>query len=429
MSARYGHTVRVFTIPENVDVTEVLGPVDAVLHEVEKSFPRLTFVVRGHNISIISQDVLTEPEAIAAENLFEQLSQAAQAKAALDADSVRRLLSARRRHFDAHGRDVEYLSEITHKHAAGENAAIKGSASKHAGTHHTADTRAPHKSEYDTARKRLSRAQFSQLTAREAHTARTRQSSQVEGELPDVSIPAVIAYAGGVPVRAKTAGQRHYVAQIAKNTITFGIGPAGTGKTYLAVAMAVQAFQEHRVRRIILTRPAVEAGENLGYLPGTLAEKIDPYLRPLYDALSDMLGSMQLKQAMDSGAIEVAPLAYMRGRTLNDAFVILDEAQNTTEEQMKMFLTRLGYNSRMVVTGDITQVDLAIRRSGLRSIEHILQGIPAISFVHFTDTDVVRHSLVAAIVNAYNKHDEEREARAARAHTDPQRNSRNEKEN
>lgn len=426
MSARYGHTVRVFTIPENVDATEVLGPVDAVLHEVEKSFPRLTFVVRGHNISIISQDVLTEPEVIAAENLFEQLSQAAQAKAALDADSVRRLLSARRRHFDAHGRDVEYLSEITHKHAAGENAAIKGSASKHAGTHHTADTRAPHKSEYDTARKRLSRAQFSQLTAHETHTARTRQSSQVEGELPDVSIPAVIAYAGGVPVRAKTAGQRHYVAQIAKNTITFGIGPAGTGKTYLAVAMAVQAFQEHRVRRIILMRPAVEAGENLGYLPGTLAEKIDPYLRPLYDALSDMLGSIQLKQAMDSGAIEVAPLAYMRGRTLNDAFVILDEAQNTTEEQMKMFLTRLGYNSRMVVTGDITQVDLAIRRSGLRSIEHILQGIPAISFVHFTDTDVVRHSLVAAIVNAYNKHDEER---AARAHTDPQRNSRNEKEN
>lgn len=429
MSARYGHTVRVFTIPENVDATEVLGPVDAVLHEVEKSFPRLTFVVRGHNISIISQDVLTEPEAIAAENLFEQLSQAAQAKAALDADSVRRLLSARRRHFDAHGRDVEYLSEITHKHAASENAAIKGSASKHAGTHHTADTRAPHKSEYDTARKRLSRAQSSQLTARETHTARTRQPSQKEGELPDVSIPAVIAYAGGVPVRAKTAGQRHYVTQIAKNTITFGIGPAGTGKTYLAVAMAVQAFQEHRVRRIILTRPAVEAGENLGYLPGTLAEKIDPYLRPLYDALSDMLGSMQLKQAMDSGAIEVAPLAYMRGRTLNDAFVILDEAQNTTEEQMKMFLTRLGYNSRMVVTGDITQVDLAIRRSGLRSIEHILQGIPAISFVHFTDTDVVRHSLVAAIVNAYNKHDEEREVRAAHAHTDPQRNSRNEKEN
>lgn len=429
MSARYGHTVRVFTIPENVDATEVLGPVDAVLHEVEKSFPRLTFVVRGHNISIISQDVLTEPEAIAAENLFEQLSQAAQAKAALDADSVRRLLSARRRHFDAHGRDVEYLSEITHKHAAGENAAIKGSASKHAGTHHTADTRAPHKSEYDTARKRLNRTQSSQLTVRETHTARTRQPSQVEGELPDVRIPAVIAYAGGVPVRAKTAGQRHYVAQIAKNTITFGIGPAGTGKTYLAVAMAVQAFQEHRVRRIILTRPAVEAGENLGYLPGTLAEKIDPYLRPLYDALSDMLGSIQLKQAMDSGAIEVAPLAYMRGRTLNDAFVILDEAQNTTEEQMKMFLTRLGYNSRMVVTGDITQVDLAIRRSGLRSIEHILQGIPAISFVHFTDTDVVRHSLVAAIVNAYNKHDEEREARATRAHTDPQRNSRNEKEN
>ena len=191
---------------------------------------------------------------------------------------------------------------------------------------------------------------------------------------------------------------------IESHTITFGIGPAGTGKTYLAVAKAVRAFQDKQIRRIILTRPAVEAGESLGFLPGTLNDKVDPYLRPLYDALGDMLGADQLKRYMDDGSIEVAPLAYMRGRTLNDAFVILDEAQNTTEQQMKMFLTRLGFNTTMVITGDISQVDLTVPRSGLATIERILGGINDIAFVHLKTEDVVRHQLVGQIVAAYDRH-------------------------
>lgn len=239
--------------------------------------------------------------------------------------------------------------------------------------------------------------------------SRQTEHSQ-EPEYIDSPQPIVISQ--GQPVRPKTAGQRKYVAAISRNTITFGIGPAGTGKTYLAVAKAVEAFETRQVRRIILTRPAVEAGENLGFLPGTLNDKIDPYLRPLYDALSDMLGPERLHEETEDGSIEVAPLAYMRGRTLNDAFVILDEAQNTTEQQMKMFLTRLGFNTKMVVTGDATQVDLAVHRSGLRTIEQILHGIDSIAFVHLGAADVVRHELVGKIVNAYNRHDEKlRQAR------------------
>jgi phosphate starvation-inducible PhoH-like protein len=218
-----------------------------------------------------------------------------------------------------------------------------------------------------------------------------------------MNVPGVITYAAGVPVRPKTAGQVSYVNAIETHTITFAIGPAGTGKTYLAVAKAVRAFQNKEVSRIILTRPAVEAGENLGFLPGTLNEKVDPYLRPLYDALSDMLGGDQMRRYMDDGTIEVAPLAYMRGRTLNDAFVILDEAQNTTEQQMKMFLTRLGFNTRMVVTGDITQIDLAVPKSGLATIESILHGIDDIAFAHLDASDVVRHELVGKIVQAYDR--------------------------
>ena len=217
-------------------------------------------------------------------------------------------------------------------------------------------------------------------------------------------VPGVITFANGAPVRAKTAGQVAYVNAIESHTVTFAIGPAGSGKTYLAVAKAVRAFQDRKVRRIILTRPAVEAGENLGFLPGTLNEKVDPYLRPLYDALSDMLGPDQLRHYMDDGTIEVAPLAYMRGRTLNDAFVILDEAQNTTEQQMKMFLTRLGFNTTMVITGDVTQIDLTVPNSGLASIERILGGIDDIAFVHLDAADVVRHALVGRIVEAYDRH-------------------------
>ena len=198
----------------------------------------------------------------------------------------------------------------------------------------------------------------------------------------------VITFAGGNPVRAKTAGQTAYVQAMDCNIVTFGIGPAGTGKTYLAVAKAVRALEDGRVRRIVLTRPAVEAGENLGFLPGTLNDKVDPYLRPLYDALSDMLGSAQLKRYLDENVVEVAPLAYMRGRTLNDAFVILDEAQNATVQQLKMFLTRLGFNTTMVITGDSTQVDLAVVRSGLVSIEKILGEVKDIAFVHLQAEDL-----------------------------------------
>ena len=214
----------------------------------------------------------------------------------------------------------------------------------------------------------------------------------------------------GRTIRPKTANQKAYVEAIAENTITFGIGPAGTGKTYLAMAKAVAALQAREINRIILTRPAVEAGEHLGFLPGTLTEKIDPYLRPLFDALHDMLDQDAIPKLMQSGVIEVAPLAYMRGRTLNDSFIILDEAQNTTPEQMKMFLTRLGFGSKMVITGDVTQVDLpGGKNSGLATIRKILAGVDDIAFLDLTAEDVVRHRLISDIVSAYEAYDEQRE--------------------
>jgi phosphate starvation-inducible PhoH-like protein len=217
----------------------------------------------------------------------------------------------------------------------------------------------------------------------------------------------------GRTIRPKTLNQKSYVDAIDAHTIVFGIGPAGTGKTYLAVAKAVQALQAKQVMRIILTRPAVEAGERLGFLPGTLSEKIDPYLRPLYDALHDMIDPDSIPRLMTSGTIEVAPLAYMRGRTLSDAFIILDEAQNTSPEQMKMFLTRLGFNSTMVVTGDTTQVDLPVgTASGLKVVEGILQGIDDVAFCRLESQDVVRHKLVGEIVDAYARHDAETAAAA-----------------
>ncbi len=215
----------------------------------------------------------------------------------------------------------------------------------------------------------------------------------------------------GRTIRPKTLGQKRYVDAIDKHTIVFGIGPAGTGKTYLAMAKAVAALQAKQINRIILTRPAVEAGERLGFLPGTLYEKIDPYLRPLYDALHDMLDPDSIPRLMQAGTIEVAPLAYMRGRTLNDAFIILDEAQNTTPEQMKMFLTRLGFGSKIVVTGDITQVDLpGGTRSGLRVVQEILEDVEDVHFARLSSADVVRHRLVSEIVDAYAKWDAAQEA-------------------
>lgn len=351
-------TTRTITIPPQLDPVAVLGPVDEVLREVERAFPELTIIVRGNRVAIVSRSKQTEAQAAQAEDLVNTIIQAAYT-APMDADTVRRML------------DQNVLKNRVRLEHPGHGPA------------------------HD---------KFVQ-SATAADRGRSRGSGTHDPLYRKPSVPGVITFAAGVPVRAKTAGQVAYVNAIESHTITFGIGPAGTGKTYLAVAKAVRAFQDKQIRRIILTRPAVEAGENLGFLPGTLNDKVDPYLRPLYDALGDMLGADQLKRYMDDGTIEVAPLAYMRGRTLNDAFVILDEAQNTTEQQMKMFLTRLGFNTTMVITGDISQVDLAVPRSGLATIERILEGIGDIAFVHLGTDDVVRHQLVGQIVAAYDHYD------------------------
>lgn len=351
-------TTRTITIPPQLDPVAVLGPVDEVLREVERAFPELTIIVRGNRVAIVSRSKQTEAQAAQAEDLVNTIIQAAYT-APMDADTVRRML------------DQNVLKNRVRLEHPGHGPA------------------------HD---------KFVQSAAA-ADRGHSRGSGTHDPLYRKPSVPGVITFAAGVPVRAKTAGQVVYVNAIESHTITFGIGPAGTGKTYLAVAKAVRAFQDKQIRRIILTRPAVEAGENLGFLPGTLNDKVDPYLRPLYDALGDMLGADQLKRYMDDGTIEVAPLAYMRGRTLNDAFVILDEAQNTTEQQMKMFLTRLGFNTTMVITGDISQVDLAVPRSGLATIERILEGIGDIAFVHLGTDDVVRHQLVGQIVAAYDHYD------------------------
>lgn len=351
-------TTRTITIPPQLDPVAVLGPVDEVLREVERAFPELTIIVRGNRVAIVSRSKQTEAQAAQAEDLVNTIIQAAYT-APMDADTVRRML------------DQNVLKNRVRLEHPGHGPA------------------------HD---------KFVQSAAA-ADRGHSRGSGTHDPLYRKPSVPGVITFAAGVPVRAKTAGQVAYVNAIESHTITFGIGPAGTGKTYLAVAKAVRAFQDKQIRRIILTRPAVEAGENLGFLPGTLNDKVDPYLRPLYDALGDMLGADQLKRYMDDGTIEVAPLAYMRGRTLNDAFVILDEAQNTTEQQMKMFLTRLGFNTTMVITGDISQVDLAVPRSGLATIERILKGIGDIAFVHLGTDDVVRHQLVGQIVAAYDHYD------------------------
>ena len=258
-------------------------------------------------------------------------------------------------------------------------------------------------------------AEMIQLVERGEHLTNENLERSIElvkhGEVSPTALHGdVILTHKGKAIRPKTAGQKRYVDAIRKNTVTFGIGPAGTGKTYLAMAMAVTALKHKEGGRIILTRPAVEAGESLGFLPGTLTEKVDPYLRPLYDALFDMMDAEKSAVLTEKGVIEIAPLAYMRGRTLNDSFVILDEAQNTSPEQMKMFLTRLGFGSKIVITGDVTQIDLPKGTSGLQQVRAILGGIPDIEFCDLGSKDVVRHKLVQRIVSAYGAHEEAKSA-------------------
>lgn len=374
-------TTRIVQIPSELSPVAVLGAADSNLRELEKAFPSIDISVHADCVKIVSRSARSEEDACKAEHALRKIVDCAY-EAPVDSYAVKRMLE----------RDVLKGAEHNVRiDRIGHNGGVFGGAfsglkSFGTGAESGFGTGAM---ESDFARGSADLMPSNEDAKRRAMSRKARMAK------------GVITFAGGNPVRAKTAGQTAYVQAMESNTVTFGIGPAGTGKTYLAVAKAVRALEDGRVRRIVLTRPAVEAGENLGFLPGTLNDKVDPYLRPLYDALSDMLGAPQLKRYMDENVVEVAPLAYMRGRTLNDAFVILDEAQNATVQQLKMFLTRLGFNTTMVITGDRTQVDLAVPKSGLASIENVLKDVKSIAFVHLNAQDVVRAELVGRIVEAY----------------------------
>lgn len=374
-------TTRIVQIPSELSPVAVLGAADSNLRELEKAFPSVDIFVHADCVKIVSRSARSEEDACKAEHALRKIVDCAY-EAPVDSYAVKRMLE----------RDVLKGAEHNVRiDRIGHNGGVLGGAfsglnSFDAGAGFGSGSGSI---ESDFARNSADLMPSSEDAKRRAMSRKARMAK------------GVITFAGGNPVRAKTAGQTAYVQAMESNTVTFGIGPAGTGKTYLAVAKAVRALEDGRVRRIVLTRPAVEAGENLGFLPGTLNDKVDPYLRPLYDALSDMLGAPQLKRYMDENVVEVAPLAYMRGRTLNDAFVILDEAQNATVQQLKMFLTRLGFNTTMVITGDRTQVDLAVPKSGLASIENVLKDVKSIAFVHLNAQDVVRAELVGRIVEAY----------------------------
>lgn len=443
-------TTRTLDIPAEIDPVLVLGPGDAVMGRIENAFPHVNTLIRGNRIVLTATEPRGDREASQVYDLLAELVQAAY-QAPLDADQVGRLLDHRRmgdstltgavavsssgrlpRDRRAENNDRMAAGRVRpadeDREVGGAGHATEGIANGGSGVH--VESQSAVKSDswnFDSATDGGiaggNGAKPGQnggdgipgghvadgMTPDTDHRDSLRQAGYDEGTPSETtfSVASVmrspLAYSSKGPIRPKTTGQMAYVSSIQTHTITFGIGPAGTGKTYLAVAKAVQAFRAKQVSRIILTRPAVEAGESLGFLPGTLNEKVDPYLRPLYDALSDMLGAERMHHYLSNETIEVAPLAYMRGRTLNDAFVILDEAQNTTRQQMKMFLTRLGFNTKMVITGDITQVDLGLPTSGLATIEEILGGIDDIAFVHLEAGDVVRNRLVGKIVQAYDK--------------------------
>ena len=443
-------TTRTLDIPAEIDPVLVLGPGDAVMGRIESAFPHVNTLIRGNRIVLTATEPRGDREASQVYDLLAELVQAAY-QAPLDADQVGRLLDHRRmgdstltgavpvsvsgrlpRDRRAENNDRMAAGRVRSadedREVGGAGYAPEGIANGGSGVH--VESQSAVKSDswnFDSATgRRIAGGNGAKpgqngddgipgghvadgMTPDTDHRDSLRQAGYDEGTPSETtfSVASVmrspLAYSSKGPIRPKTTGQMAYVSSIQTHTITFGIGPAGTGKTYLAVAKAVQAFRAKQVSRIILTRPAVEAGESLGFLPGTLNEKVDPYLRPLYDALSDMLGAERMHHYLSNETIEVAPLAYMRGRTLNDAFVILDEAQNTTRQQMKMFLTRLGFNTKMVITGDITQVDLGLPTSGLATIEEILGGIDDIAFVHLEAGDVVRNRLVGKIVQAYDK--------------------------
>ncbi|MFU0543504.1 PhoH family protein [Gardnerella vaginalis] len=370
-------TTRIVQIPSELSPVAVLGAADSNLRELEKAFPSVDISVHADCVKIVSRSARSEEDACKAEHALRKIVDCAY-ESPVDSYAVKRMLE----------RDVLKGAEHNVRiDRIGHNGGVFGGLKSFGAG--AGDWAGSASMESDFARDSADLMPSSEDAKRRAMSRKARMAK------------GVITFAGGNPVRAKTAGQTAYVQAMESNTVTFGIGPAGTGKTYLAVAKAVRALEDGRVRRIVLTRPAVEAGENLGFLPGTLNDKVDPYLRPLYDALSDMLGAPQLKRYMDENVVEVAPLAYMRGRTLNDAFVILDEAQNATVQQLKMFLTRLGFNTTMVITGDRTQVDLAVPKSGLASIENVLKDVKSIAFVHLNAQDVVRAELVGRIVEAY----------------------------
>lgn len=374
-------TTRIVQIPSELSPVAVLGAADSNLRELEKAFPSIDISVHADCVKIVSRSARSEEDACKAEHALRKIVDCAY-EAPVDSYAVKRMLERDMLKGSEHNVRIDRIG-----HNGGVlGGAFSGLKSFGTGAESGFGTGAM---ESDFARGSADLMPSSEDAKRRAMSRKARMAK------------GVITFAGGNPVRAKTAGQTAYVQAMESNTVTFGIGPAGTGKTYLAVAKAVRALEDGRVRRIVLTRPAVEAGENLGFLPGTLNDKVDPYLRPLYDALSDMLGAPQLKRYMDENVVEVAPLAYMRGRTLNDAFVILDEAQNATVQQLKMFLTRLGFNTTMVITGDRTQVDLAVPKSGLASIENVLKDVKSIAFVHLNAQDVVRAELVGRIVEAY----------------------------
>ena len=443
-------TTRTLDIPAEIDPVLVLGPGDAVMGRIESAFPHVNTLIRGNRIVLTATEPRGDREASQVYDLLAELVQAAY-QAPLDADQVGRLLDHRRmgdstltgavpvsvsgrlpRDRRAENNDRMAAGQVRSadedREVGGAGYAPEGIANGGSGV--PVESQSAVKSDswnFDSATDgRIVGGNGAKpgqngddaipgghvadgMMPDTDHRDSLRQAGYDEGTPSETtfSVASVmrspLAYSSKGPIRPKTTGQMAYVSSIQTHTITFGIGPAGTGKTYLAVAKAVQAFRAKQVSRIILTRPAVEAGESLGFLPGTLNEKVDPYLRPLYDALSDMLGAERMHHYLSNETIEVAPLAYMRGRTLNDAFVILDEAQNTTRQQMKMFLTRLGFNTKMVITGDITQVDLGLPTSGLATIEEILGGIDDIAFVHLEAGDVVRNRLVGKIVQAYDK--------------------------